>query len=90
MKNYEIQIMNEAQVTEIEGLWKDHGDALWAFGMECGNAGVAGYKRGCATRNLLIAGVVVVGAGAAYLGNKIAQKRIEKKRQEEFDIRVMR
>lgn len=85
MKKYEIQIMNESQLTEVDELMKDHGEALWAFGLECGNAAVAGFKRGRATRNLLIAGVIVVGAGIGCLGAEIARKREEKKRQKELD-----
>lgn len=88
MSNYKVQFMDEAQVAEIDELMKDHGSALWAFGIECGNAAVAGFKRGRAERNMLIAGAVAVGAGAVYFGKKIVQKCKEKEYQKEFEVNV--
>lgn len=93
MKNWKFEYMTEAQIAEVDQLMKDgHADALWAFGLECGSAGVKGYKRGAAIGTLI--GVAEVGlfVGAVYFGKKLVKKYIENKAEEnepEEDVEVI-
>ena len=80
MKDYKYEYMDEAAINEVEELLKgEHGSALWLFGLECGNACVQGYKRGCAKGTLLVA----VGAGLAYGGYKLGKKLIQKRKEKQ-------
>lgn len=60
MKNYRLKYLNKAYTDELDELWKDHGEAIAAYGLECANAYGKGiisgmHKVGCA---LVIAAVV--------------------------------
>ena len=81
--NYQYKYMNEGMKTEVGELLKgDHGETLTAFGKECGNAAVEGFKngfvKGCVKASLLgVAGLTLV-AGAIKIGSKIVEKCTEK------------
>jgi hypothetical protein len=78
MKEYKFRYLDEAMANEVEELLKgEHGSALMTFGFECANAGVEGFKRGCAKGALLVA----VGAGAVVGGYKLGKKLIQKRKE---------
>lgn len=81
--NYEYKHMNEGMKDEVgELLAGDHGKAVVAFGKECGNAAVEGFKRGlvkgCVKASLLgVAGATLV-VGAYRIGKSIVKACTEK------------
>lgn len=86
MKEWKFKYMTKEQIDEVDQLFKDgHNEALWAFGLECGNAGVMGYKRGLVISGLAIAGVAAITAGGIYIYKKIEEYRFKK----EFQKRVV-
>ena len=84
MAKYKIKIMNEAQIAEVEELWKDHGEALAAFGIEAANAWREGQRHGY----MLIAASFCIGACGAYIGKKVYHKLKEEKKPTEKPGRV--
>jgi hypothetical protein len=76
MKNYKYKYMNETMIAEIDELWNNgHKNALYAYGMECANAGITGYKRGYAIGSALVLGAAGVTMAAVYAVVKIKEKR---------------
>lgn len=79
----DYKYMNEGMKDEVgELLAGDHGKAVAAFGKECGNAAVEGFKngivRGCVKASVLgVAGATLV-VGAYRVGKKIVEKCAEK------------
>lgn len=78
MKDFNYKIMNEAQISEVNELWKDHGEAIAAYGLEC----VSSYKRGHAFGVVVAAGAGLL-AGLGYLGVKAYKKWKSKKKEPE-------
>lgn len=80
MKEWNFKHMNEAQIVEVDKLWKDgHAEALRAYGLECGEAAIKGYKRGNAISALMLVADVVIIGGAMYLGHKLGKQIFDKK-----------
>ena len=78
--SYKPVFMDDAMMTEVNELLEgEHGKAITAFGFECGNAAVCGYKQGCVNATLLGAGGVLLLAGAVWGGKKIVDKCKQKK-----------
>lgn len=84
MANYKVKIMNEAQMAEVNELWKDHGEALAAFAFEAANAYQEGRRRG----HMLVAAGFCIGACGAYIGKKVYHKLKEEKKPTEKPGRV--
>ena len=86
MKEYKCKIMNKAMIKEITELWDNgHAEAIAAYGWECANAAVEGYKKGYAVGTAL--GLMLVGLGAAGIGyaiREIQERRALRKKTEEF------
>lgn len=84
MKEYKYKVMNDAMIKEIQELWDNgHAEAIAAYGWECANAGVKGYRRGYAIgRAVLLAGVGL-GMVTGFAVRKICQKQIHDKRTKE-------
>lgn len=76
-----MKYMNETQIAEIEALWPDHGEAIYAYAMDCIRANNIGMAEG----SLLVVAVVGIGAGATYLGKKIYHKLKKKEEPKPWD-----
>ena len=91
-KDYNYKFMNETHVAEIEELWKDHGEALAAFSLECCNSWnegwYEGFTRGVIKQTLLTTAGIGVIAGGIYLGKKVYHKLKEEKKPTEKPGRV--
>jgi hypothetical protein len=72
--------MNETQLAEIEALWPEHGEAIYAYAKDC----VRAYKIGEAEGSLLVVAAFGIGAGAVYLGKKIYRK-LKKEEKKPWD-----
>ena len=75
MKEFNYKIMNEAQIAEVNELWKDHGDAIAAYGLECVNADKSGRVAGAILGGAI--GALIAGLGC--LGGKGYRKWKSKK-----------
>ncbi len=86
MKEYKYKIMNEAMIKEIQELWDNgHAEAIAAYGRECANAGVEGYREGYAIgRAILLAGIGL-GVATGYAVIKIRERRALNKEIKEFN-----
>ena len=86
MKEYKYKVMTEATIKEIQELWDNgHAEALAAYGWECANAGVEGYKRGYAIgRATVLVGVGLGMAVTGYAVYKIRERRVLKQKIVEF------
>ena len=85
--SYKYKFMDEAMKTEMDELLQgDHGSTIAAFGLECANAAVSGYKHGCMERGLIAAGGGLLIFGAVSVGKKIVDKCKEKKLDESKNI----
>lgn len=81
--SYKHKFMDEKMITEVDELLQgDHGSAIAAFGLECANAAVSGYKHGCGNAFLLGAGGTLLIFGAVNVGKKIIDKCKKKKLNE--------
>ena len=72
--NYKPKFMDENMIAEVDELIGDHQDAMTAFALDCGNAALEGYKRGCVKRGLMVAGGTLLIAGTIKFGKKIVDK----------------
>lgn len=83
MKDWKFKYMNSLQIAEVDKLINEgHGDALLAYGLECGNAGVKGYKRGCVLSVLLGIGLGAACYAVKKIGNEIIQRQVDQKMKE--------
>ena len=75
MNNSKFKVMTEKHIAELDKLVTEgHGEAMFAFGLECAETGVEAYERGQKFGQLLVVATVVLGAGAIYVGKKVYQK----------------
>jgi hypothetical protein len=72
-----MKYMNETQTAEIEALWPEHGEAIYAYVKDC----IRAYKIGEAEGSLIVVAAVGIGAGVTYLGKKVYHKLKEKKEE---------
>ena len=82
MKEYKIKYMNEAMIKEIQELWDNgHAEAIAAYGWECANAGVEGYREGYAIGRAIV--LVGVGLGMVTTGYAVykIQERVQEKKK---------
>ena len=81
--SYKYKFMDEQMITEVDNLLQgEHGSSIAAFGLECGNAAVCGYKQACVQSTLLGAGGTLLIFGAVKIGKKIIDKSKKKKLNE--------
>lgn len=86
MKEYKCKFMNEAMIKEMQELCDNgHAEAIAAYGRECANAGVEGYRSGYATGNALVVAGIALGVTAGYAVIKILERRALNKKIEEFN-----
>ena len=72
---YDFKFMDEKQIETMNELLKgEHKDTLVAWGFECGNAAVAGFKAGIAENALLVGLGVGIAAVAFVIGTKLGKK----------------
>ena len=78
--SYKYKFMDEQTIAEVDELLQgEHGSAIAAFGLECGNAAVDGCKNSCVGTTLLTAGGTLLIFGAVGVGKKIINKCKKKK-----------
>ena len=78
--SYQLKFMDDAIKTEVDELLQgEHGSAIAAFGWECGNAAVCGYKQACVKSTLLTGAGALLIFGAVNVGKKIVDKCKKKK-----------
>lgn len=86
MKEYKYKVMTEAMIKEMQELWDNgHAEAIAAYGRECANAGVEGYKRGYAVGRALVMAGIGLGVATGYAVIKIRERRALVKRIRGFE-----